>query len=361
MKALILSAVLALFPGAVMAAESPVTEARQLAEQKRYDEAVTLLRTAKTQHPEDVELRLALARVLSWKGDYRAASAELGGVTGAEAATIRGNLAYYQADFSTARTRYAEALTIAPDFDEARDGLNRVATAQAAEGPQWQVDAGTEYSGFSGSDQPDWNQQSVQVTRRFNANRSAAHLRMVRYSQFGLNDGEVEFGLAGRLGERFSAYAAIAGSPDADFRPEGRIAAGGAVRVTQSLSLTFDGRHDRYAAVKVSSAAWGVRYEPREGWAVSSRMIRVSPSGSDAQTGYDLRLDGTIREGLRFYAGVADAPETVAAVTIDTRSAFAGIAWDMTDTTTLRAGYGRDDRENTYVRHGFHVTLSQRF
>lgn len=361
MRALILSAILALTPGAVLAAEGPIAEARQLAEQKRYDEAVAILRTAKAERPDDVEVRLTLSRVLSWKGDYRAASAELDGLSGAEAATIRGNLAYYQSDFGTARTRYADALTIAPDFDEARDGLARVATAQAAEGPKWQIDAGTEYSGFSGSNQPDWNQQSVQVTRRFNANRSAAHLRMVRYSQFGLNDGEVELGLAGRLNDRISAYAAIAGSPDADFRPEGRIAAGGALRVTKSLWLTFDGRHDRYAAAKVSSAAWGVRYEPREGWAVSSRMIRVEPSGSDAQTGYDLRLDGTIREGLRFYAGVADAPETVAAVTIDTRSAFAGIAWDMTQTTTLRAGYGRDDRENTYVRHGFHVTLSHRF
>ncbi|EGF92895.1 tetratricopeptide repeat family protein [Asticcacaulis biprosthecium C19] len=361
MKALIVSAILLLAPGAVLAAEGPITEARQLAELKRYDDAVAVLNAAKAQRPDDAELRLTLARVLSWKGDYRAASAELAGLPGAEAATIRGNLAYYQSDFATAQARYTEALTIAPEFDEARDGLTRVAAARAAEGPKWQVDAGTEYSGFSGSDQPDWNQQSVQITRRFNANRSAAHLRLVRYSQFGLNDGEVELGLAGRLGDRVSVYASLAGSPDADFRPEGRMAAGGAVRMTKSVWLTFDGRRDRYAAARVTSAAWGMRYEPHDGWALSSRMIRVSPSDSDAQTGYDLRLDGTIREGLRFYAGLADAPETVAAVTIDTRSAFAGIAWDMTQITTLRAGYGRDDRENTYVRHGFHVTVSHRF
>ena len=78
-------------------------------------------------------------------------------------------------------------------------------------------------------------------------------------------------------------------------------------------------------------------------------------------TGYDMRIDGKITDTLRAFAGFADAPETVAAVTIVTRSVFTGMAWDITPNTTLRTGYSRDDREDVYVRQGLNVTLSQRF
>lgn len=369
MKLFCLAAVMACAPLAVHADDTPIATARALAEARRYDEALSVLRTAQAAAPADLDIRLATVRVLSWKGDYRTADAQLDQLPqrNAETLTLRGNLAYYRSDLVRARAIYAEALAITPDFVEARDGLQRVeaALAEQKKAPHWQADIGAEQSSFSNTALPDWNQQFAQVTRLLNGGKQAVHLRLTHYDQFGFDDSEAELGGAARLSERLDLYGAVGTAPDADFRPESRFAFGGSYRTHKTswggVWLTFDGRHDRYPTLTVNSGALGLRVAHNNGWAVSSRAIRVDQGSGNAMTGYDVRVDGKITESLRAFAGFADAPETVAAVTIVTRSVFAGVAWDMTPNTTLRAGYSRDDRQNVYVRQGFNVTLSQRF
>ncbi len=369
MRVFCLAALMACAPLAAHADDTPIATARALAEAKRYDEALSVLRTAQAAAPADLDIGLATARVLSWKGDYRAADAQLDRLPqgSAETLTIRGNLAYYRSDLVRARAIYTEALAITPDFVEARDGLKRVeaALAEQEKAPRWQADIGAETSSFSNTALPDWSQQFVQVTRLLNGGKQAVHLRLTHYDQFGLDDNEAELGVAARLSERLDLYGAVGMASDADFRPESRFAFGGSYRAHKpswgGVWLTFDGRHDRYATVTVNSGALGVRVAHNNGWGVSSRLIRVDQGSGNAMTGYDVRVDGRITDNLRAFAGFADAPETVAAITVVTRSMFTGVAWDMTPKTTLRAGYSRDDRQNVYVRQGFNVTLSQRF
>jgi YaiO family outer membrane protein len=373
MRVFCLAAFMAVAPLAAQAAdETPIAAARALAEAKRYNEALNVLRAAQSAAPGDLDIGLATARVLSWKGDYRAAEAHLDQLPASaqrnpETLTVRGNLAYYQSDLTQAKAIYSEALAMAPDFVEARDGLQRVDAALAAQGdaPKWQADIGGEHSGFSNSAQPDWNQQFVQATRLINGGKRVLHLRLTHYDQFGLADTEAELGASARLSDRLDLYGAVGAASNADFRPESRFVFGGSYRAHQTswggVWLTFDGRHDRYSSLTVNSAALGIRVANTNGWAVSSRRIRVDQGIGEAITGYDVRVDGKITDTLRAFAGFADAPETVAAVTIVTRSIFTGLAWDVTPKTTLRAGYSRDDRENVYVRQGINVTLSQRF
>ena len=369
MRAFCLAAFMTLTPLAAHADDSPIASARALAEARRYDEALSVLRTAQAAAPNDIDLGLATARVLSWKGDYRAADAQLDQLpqSNAETLTIRGNLAYYRSDLVRAKAIYTAALAITPDFAEARDGLQRVDAALAEQGkaPRWQTDIGAEHSGFSNPALPDWNQQFVHVTRLMNGGKQAVHLRLTRYDQFGLNDGEAELGFAARLTDRLDVYGAAGVATEAAFRPESRFALGGAYRAHKGswggVWLTFDGRHDRYPAITVNSGALGVRVTGNNGLGIASRLIRVDQGDGNPMTGYDVRIDGQINDRLRVHAGFADAPETVAAITIVTRSIFAGVTWDINPKTTLRAGYGRDDRANTYVRQGLNVTLSRRF
>jgi len=372
MKTALTLLALMLAPVPALAQADPVTEARGLAEARRYDEALAILRAARAAHPEDADLSLATARILSWKGDYRAAAAELDGLPPAmqanpEALSLRGNLAYYRADLRAAKVRYQAALASDPGFTEARDGLARVEKAEAADAaePHWQVDAGLEHSSFSPAVQPDWDQQAVVLTRFLDGGRRAVHVGVTRYHQFGLVNSDIEAGVAGRLSDGVSAYVTAGTSGEADFRPRYRLAAGGEARVAKSgwgaLWLGLDGRHDVYRSVTVNSASLAARLEPAEGWGVAARLIRVDSGTGPAMNGYSLRFDGRLSPKVGVYAGFADAPDTVAGVTIDTRSAFAGISWTVDDRTTLRAGYGRDDRENTYVRNGVSVSLSRRF
>ena len=98
-----------------------------------------------------------------------------------------------------------------------------------------------------------------------------------------------------------------------------------------------------------------------QGWSIAARVIALDPEDSERLYGKDFRLDGTLTDTFRFYAGYADVPETVAAVTVDTQTWFGGVTLDMTPEATLRLGYARDDRENSYIRQVVSASVSYRF
>ncbi|MDP7223418.1 MAG: tetratricopeptide repeat protein [Alphaproteobacteria bacterium] len=51
--------------------------ARKLAEDQKYDDALTLLKKLQDNNPDNVELHLAIARTLSWSGNPDAAQIEI--------------------------------------------------------------------------------------------------------------------------------------------------------------------------------------------------------------------------------------------------------------------------------------------
>jgi YaiO family outer membrane protein len=228
----------------------------------------------------------------------------------------------------------------------------------------WQLDSGIQYSSFARVPQESWNQEFLQVTHFFNGRGTAVHGKATRYEQFGVTDAEYELGVDQRFSPSTYGHLYISGSPDPFFRPEWRVEAGGGYRVSQGgipAWFTLDARHDSYPTLEVTTLNPGVRIEPFDNWSLSGRLITVSQPNASTIYGWDARLDGQIREGLRFYAGYADAPETVAAVTVQTRTVFGGLAYDLSPACTLRFGYARDDRENSYIRNVFDAGITYRF
>jgi YaiO family outer membrane protein len=154
---------------------------------------------------------------------------------------------------------------------------------------------------------------------------------------------------------------------NADFRPEYFVAGGGALKITGMNDkflpawLTLDSRYDNYEDTRILTAKLGLRIEPLEGWSIAGRVIALDQEDAKRLYGKDFRVDGTITDTLRFYAGYADVPETVAAVTVDTQTLFGGITMDLTPETTLRIGYARDNRENSYIRQVINASISYRF
>jgi YaiO family outer membrane protein len=364
-------------PAYAVTADAALRESKALAVQERYDEALAVLEEAHKDHPEDAELKLAIIRTLSWKGDYKAAEEKLSALgkpydENADARLLRANLAYYRGDYETAEANYRAILVTYPDYEDAKTGLESVLKAQAASAEEkapgrWQLDTGYEYSDFSRREQSSWNQQFVQATHFLDGRRrTAVHAKATRYDQFDTIDAEYEAGVDHRFTGFLTGYAYGAISPAADFRPEHRFAGGGMLRVINAedampLWLTLDARYDVYDAVKVNNVNPGLRIEPWDGWTLWVRKIVVDADDAGRVYGEDYRLDGTLMEGVRFYAGYADAPETVAGITVDTQTWFGGLAWDVTEEVTLRLGYARDDRENSYIRDVVNVSASYRF
>lgn len=238
--------------------------------------------------------------------------------------------------------------------------------AEEAE-PKWQADTGLQLSDFSRSAQPDWNQEFTQLTRFFNGRKTALHGKITRYDQFSNIDSEYEIGVDQVFAPRFNGYLYVAAAPDADFRPEWKAMGGGSVRLDNPawqwwpVWMTLDGRYEDYNNTEATTLNPGLRIEPADRWAIAARAISIKQPDEKRVYGFDLRLDGKIAEDLRFYAGYADAPETVAGITVDTQTYFTGIAYDITPAHTLRLGYTHDDRENSYIRQVFDVSLSYSF
>lgn len=372
---LCMAALLVAAPAFALTADKALEQSRVLASKKQYDEALALLEKSEQEHPGNVELTLAIARVLSWQGRHNDAEQKLTQLdaqydNNADVMLLRGNLAYYRGDYKTAETLYNDILSHHPDYTDAREGLARIEKARAAPASQqeyqWQLDMGYEHSGFSRVNQPSWNQEFVQITH-FATRDTAMHGKVTRYEQFTNVDSEYELGVDHRFADYATAYIYGAVTPGADFRPESRVAGGGMLRVVNAedallpVWVTLDSRYDMYDAVDVLNVNPGVRVEPYDGWAVSFKKISVDADNAKRVYGEDYRLDGTIIDGVRFYTGFSDAPETVAAVTVNTRTWYGGVAWDVRDDIMLRAGYTHDDRDNSYIRKVINASVSYRF
>jgi tetratricopeptide (TPR) repeat protein len=119
--------------GACLAAElDPVAQADALlADASRYDEAVGLYRAALDQEPGRSELRLRLAKVLSWQGEYDASLAEFDRLLASPAApedarVLRAEVLSWAGRSDEARAAFEALLVDAPDDPRALRGLARV-------------------------------------------------------------------------------------------------------------------------------------------------------------------------------------------------------------------------------------------
>lgn len=361
----------------VMAAsvEGVVTQSRAAAAEKDYDAALHMLRTAQQEHPENLRLIMTEAQVLSWQGQHGKAEQRLASLdkkhdTNADVMLLRANLAYIRQDYAHAESLYESILNKHPDYTDARTGLERTQKARAyaaTQNYQWQLDTGYEHSALSRTAQPDWNQQFMQLNRFLNDRKTIIHGRVARHNQFRNIDSEYELGITQRFHEGLIGYTAFTFSPDADFRPDYRISAGGKVRIADDTSeifpvwLTLDGRYDTYANTRILNLNPGLRIEPTKAWAFSGKVIAVDEESVSPIYGYELRADNRISDEWRLYAGYADAPESVAGVVVDTVTYYGGASVDVTPFTTLRLSYARDDRENSFIRQVVNASISYRF
>ncbi|MDX2028867.1 MAG: YaiO family outer membrane beta-barrel protein [Alphaproteobacteria bacterium] len=349
-----------------------LSESKTRAENREFDEALRLLNDAAALEPENVEVKLAVARVHSWQGRYDLADKDLrpfidATPMNADAELLAANLDYYRERLDEAAARLQRTLAAHPDYTEVAETLELVQKAKkTAEGFLWQIDIGYERSSFARQPQPDWSNDFVQLTRFFDKGATAIYGRWEYYDQFLTTDMSYEIGVAHRFAPYLSSYfyAGRTGSPS--FRPFWRVGGGGAVRVKEpedsfpSLWLTLDLKEDEYKQTSVATGNPGVRMELGN-WAVNGNMVMVREWGHAAVFGWSTRLDGLVTDGLRFYVGYANAPDTENAITVTTASIFSGFAYDVTEACTLRFGYTREDRENSYIRHVFNLGLSFRF
>lgn len=324
----------------------------------RPAEAVSKLEQVLTARPEDVDARLNLGLALLALGRLDQAEAALEQVAVrapgyADAWLGLARVEQRRGDPVAARVHLERAEAAAPGSAEAA-ALRRALQPEAA----WGVDVTAARSRLSGG-LPDWSEARVAVSRRLDERRTVG-LAVESTERFDVRDVYVE----ARVDQRFArgaAYVAVGGAPDADYRPEIGVAAGGQMRLAGNLSATIDASLTRYPTGTVTGVHPGLALDLAGGsLQVSGRWINVWDETGEYRSGHaaSARWQATGRLALRL--GYADAPESSDGSTVDVAAWSAGADVGLTDRLLLRVGYLSEERD-AYDRREVSLGLGWRF
>lgn len=326
--------------------------------------AVALLRQATEQEPDNSDAHLQLGLVLLAAGD----------LDGAEAAfrrTLEIAPAYEDARVGLARVAQrrgdsrAALAALKPVGPGNRDaaGLRAQLTATAADAYRWRIDVDGNHSWLEGN-QRNWREGAVRLGYQISADTALSGAVEVS-RRFGTTDVYGEVRVDHRLSPGNSFYLAAGGTPEADFRPEWQIGAGGSARLrggANPTSLTLDARQAHYAVGDIQTVSPGVEQYVANGRAwLSARWINIFDETGKHRSGWLARGDLMAAKRLRLFAGAADAPDVSEGVVIDTFSLFGGISYDLTARSTLRLSVAHEDRKLGADRLQLGLGLGWRF
>ncbi|HEV2081055.1 MAG TPA: tetratricopeptide repeat protein [Brevundimonas sp.] len=324
----------------------------------RPAQAVDRLRAVLAARPDDVDARLQLGLALIDLGRLDEAEAELLRVVERAPAYVDAHVALTRiarrrGDEATASTRAAEALRLAPDREDVR---------ALASGPEpamrGRLDVDVSRSRL-GAGLPDWTEARLAATRtvddRWTVSGAVEHTE-----RFDRTDVYLE-GLVARRLAGGDAWIALGGTPDADYRPELALRAGGSWRVAPAISATLEGSVARFAAGEVSSLQPGLSIDLFDGRAtLTGRWINVWDENGDREDGYAVSARWAVTDRFRLRLDHADAPETSEGVVVDVSSVAVSGEWDLNARVSLRLGVLDEDR-GTYGRQAVTVGLGWRF
>lgn len=324
----------------------------------RPEEAVPKLGQVLAMRPDDVDARLNLGLALLALGRLGEAEAALLAVTRqtpdyTDAWIGLARVEQRRGDLEAARRLAAEAARLAPGNAEVRS-----LQASLAPEPAWRMDIAIARSRLSGG-LPDWTEARVSVSRRLGSDWNATAAAEVTER---FDDTDVYF--EGRLDRRFAgggAYVGLGGAPDADYRPEIALLAGGEARLTDRVVATLDASAARYPTGTVTGLHPGLRVSlPGDRAELSGRWINVRDENGVHRSGYAVlgRWQATDRVALR--AGYADAPESSDGATVDVKAWNLGADVALTGRLMLRLGLLTEDRA-AYERDELSLALGWRF
>lgn len=292
---------LALAPGAVLAQDEGLAEARRLAAAGQRTEALALIETRLAERPEDVDARLLYGLVLSWEERFDEARVELERVLASapdylDARVALMNVAWWSGQAPEARRLAAEVLERQPGHPQA------LLVRQRADGRArpWQAGILYSYDDFSDA-RDDWHETALFAGYETAAGPIIA--RGSRASRFATTDDQFEAEFYPRI--RAGTYAMVTAgfSPDATLFPEWRVG----LDLNQALGRGFEASAGirRLAFDDPVTIYVGALSKYAGPWLLSGRVFHVPDDGTGRTTSYSA--------SARWYGGPTGA--SVAGVT----------------------------------------------
>lgn len=324
----------------------------------RPAEAVPKLEQVLAVRPDHVDARLNLGLALLALGRLDEAETAFLAVTRHTPAYVDAwvglaRVGQRRGDLPAARRAADEATRLAPGEAEVR-----ALQASLAPPPPWRVEISGARSRLSAG-LPDWTEARVAVSRRLGEGWSAGVAVEVT-ERFD----DTDIYLETRLDRSFDggeAYVALGGAPDADYRAEIALAAGGQARLGDRIHATLDASMARYPTGTVIGLHPGVRANlPGDRVQLSARWINVRDENGDHRSGYAAQARWQATNRIAFRTGYADAPESSEGATVDVKAWNLGADLDVTEHLTLRISLLSEDR-GAYDREELSLGLGWRF
>ncbi|QSB44403.1 YaiO family outer membrane beta-barrel protein [Altererythrobacter sp. FM1] len=291
----------------------------------RIDEATRLA-------PDDLDVALARAYILYWRGDISAAQR-------ATAAIAARNPDYPELDRLTALLTQQEA---AEGFRmraiSVSAGISDIKTA----------------AGFSQT----WNTQSLAAALDISRGdtitfgvmreeRAAIDTRISVRTDHQIADGVV--------------YVAATAVPSPDFLERWSVGAGGELRVSDGVAVLADVRVADYDTGTIAALQPGLSIALDRDFTLSGRAINIFGGDDGYRLGGSVRLDYGRERDTSIFLIAASYPEAEADGLRQLRSLAAGVRLPVSDTLVLSGAGSYENRANSYRRYAGMLTLTYRF
>ena len=296
------------------------------------DLALKHIEHAASRVPNDLDVALARAFILYWRGD----------IEGAQRAA---------ASISAQDPDY-------PELGLLESALRRQDSPDASEPVTLYVSAGVSHIITAGNAQRTWTSQNLaaSVARRGGYTLTLSAEREDR--------GPIDTRIGARLDRRVDGgflYLAATATPDPDFKDSWSVSTGGDFAVSDRFAIPLDLRVAEYAVGTIVAVQPGLRVLPYPGFALTARAINIFGGKSGHRFGGALRADYATEGELAFFLTTASYPDAENDGIRQLRSIALGTSLPLTDTVGLRFSGSYENRDQSYRRYSGVLTLTYRF
>lgn len=331
-----------------------------------FDRAREILLPMLAASPDDPDLLRRLAMVEAGAGQLdlaldRIDKAAWVAPNDLDVALARAYILYWRGDISAAQRATSAIAARNPDYPELDRLTALLARQEATGGRQMRaisVSAGISdiktAAGFSQT----WNTQSLVAA--LDASRAdTITLGVMREERFAI-DTRISARADHRIADGFIYFAATA-VPSPDFQERWSLGAGGELQVTDGITALVDVRVADYDTGTIAALQPGLRLALDQDFSLSARAINIFGGDDGYRLGGSVRLDyGRERETSLFLIA-ASYPDAQADGLRQLHSLAAGVRLPVTDTLALGGAGSYENRENSYRRYEGTLTLTYRF
>ncbi|MXP13616.1 YaiO family outer membrane beta-barrel protein [Altererythrobacter confluentis] len=287
--------------------------------------------------PANLDLQIARANILLWKGEIQAA------ITQADA--VRSIDASYPglADFDTAFLRQSRLQS---------QGSGNASLLSVS------VAAGLADLKFASGRAAQWEHAVIAASYgKRSGTVVVAELDAERREQT-----DVRFSARATTRMQTGTYYIAAGiTPDASFRDDWRIAAGADALLSRNLQGSLDLRLAHFGSGVFTAIEPGVTYRVAPRLSAGGRMINLFSSDGRYRAGGAVRLDYETLDDGAFFVGAARYPDTEAGVTQTLQAYSVGAAWAVDRHLRLRIAAAQETRQKSYRNRSVNLGLEFRF